>query len=217
VNNPATIRAWERAKHWIGWISPPGVVTYRELDSTNVFDSGRAAFSRYWGVTTITPGKQSRLRSFRSSLAIGRTGYTSLPGGPGGRAGALGGGGLAVSRHSLHPQEAIEFVRFLIRAEIHSSEQGEGSNQPGQPEIYDLPLISDAYGHSEKSGQRKSSVVTRPSIVAGSTYEQVTRAYISALHSVLTGESRAPESAAELEKQLVKITGFRTGPPQAAD
>jgi len=31
---------------------------------------------------------------------------------------------------------------------------------------------------------------------------------------VLTGERRAPEAAAELQKDLVNITGFRTGPPQ---
>jgi hypothetical protein len=43
----------------------------------------------------------------------------------------------------------------------------------------------------------------------------VTRAYISAVHSVLTGEKGAPEVAAALEKELVAITGFRTGPPKA--
>src|SRR5580700_4575679 len=36
VNNPQTIRAWQRAAHWIGYISPPGVVGYREWDSLNV-------------------------------------------------------------------------------------------------------------------------------------------------------------------------------------
>jgi trehalose/maltose transport system substrate-binding protein len=48
VNNPAATRAWERARHWIGTISPPGVVAYQERDSQNVFDSGRAAFNRLW-------------------------------------------------------------------------------------------------------------------------------------------------------------------------
>jgi trehalose/maltose transport system substrate-binding protein len=43
VNNPAAIRAWQRAAHWIGWITPPGVVAYRELDSMNVWNSGGAA------------------------------------------------------------------------------------------------------------------------------------------------------------------------------
>ncbi len=53
VNNPAAIRAWQRARHWIGWISPPSVVAYRELDSINVFDSGEAAFNRVWLGTSV--------------------------------------------------------------------------------------------------------------------------------------------------------------------
>jgi hypothetical protein len=37
-----------------------------------------------------------------------------------------------------------------------------------------------------------------------------------AVHSVLTREKTAPEAAAALEKKLVEITGFKTGPPPTA-
>lgn len=219
VNNPGAIRAWQRAKRWVGWISPPSVIAYREGDAMNVLDSGGAAFGRVWGGTTITPGKQFRLHHLRSSLTASRTGYTSVPGGPGGRAGTLGGSGMAISRHSLHPQEAIELVRFLTRAEIQSREQEESAsaNLLAQPKVYDLPSLSDPMDHSEKSGQHRSGVVSRPSTVVGPKYEQVTRAYFGAVHAVLTGQKGAPEAAAELEKELIKITGFRTGPPKPAD
>lgn len=214
VNNPAAIRAWLRAKRWIGWISPPSVVSYRELDSRNVFESGRAAFVRDWEGTTITPNSQPRLVYWGGPPAV-RTGFSSVPGGPGGRAGALGGSGLAVSRHSAHPQEAIKLVKFLIRARTQlAEEQGSGANQL---EIYNLPSISGQHSHSEKFAQRQSGTVSRPSSVAGRKYEEVTRAYIDAVRSVLTGERKAPEAAAELEKQLIKITGFNTGPPRALD
>jgi len=59
VNNPAAIRAWQRAKRWIGSISPPAVIAYREIDSMNAFGSGKAAFNRVWLGTTITRSKQS--------------------------------------------------------------------------------------------------------------------------------------------------------------
>jgi trehalose/maltose transport system substrate-binding protein len=46
VNNEDAIRAWQRAAHWIGWISPPSVTAYEDVDSVNDFeDSGKAAFS----------------------------------------------------------------------------------------------------------------------------------------------------------------------------
>jgi len=220
VNNPAAIRAWQRAKHWIGWISPPSVVAYREIDSMNVFDSGGAAFDRVWGGTTITPSGQFRLHHLRDSMKASWTGYTRIPGGPEGQAGTLGGSGVAVSQHSVHAQEAIELVRFLIGEEIHSSEQEQASADPAaQLTVYDLPSISDPHKPSEKWSQSKGGVgvVSRPSAEAGSKYEQVTKAYFGAVHSVLTGQQGAQEAAVELERQLIKITGFSAGPPKRID
>jgi hypothetical protein len=48
---------------------------------------------------------------------------------------------------------------------------------------------------------------------AGEKYEEVSRAYIRAVRSVLTGDKIPPVAAAELEKELVEITGFSQGPP----
>jgi len=58
-----------------------------------------------------------------------------------------------------------------------------------------------------------SGVVARPSTVAGRKYEEVSRAYIQAVRSVLLGQSKAPEAAASLERELVRITGFKPGAP----
>jgi ABC-type glycerol-3-phosphate transport system substrate-binding protein len=215
VNNPATIRAWQRARRWIGWISPPSVLSYRETDSMNAFDAGDAAFSRAWAETTITPTGQPRLLRWRDSLVVDRTGYTSVPGGPGGRAGTLGGSGLAVSLHSAHPQEGIELVRFMTRAQVQSIRQTENNpaTRPAQPEVHDLPSIPDPPERTKKAGQQRSGVISRPSRVTGHAYEQVTAAYVAAVHSVLTGEKGAPEAAAALEKRLVEITGFHAAAP----
>jgi trehalose/maltose transport system substrate-binding protein len=39
INNPQTIRAWERAARWVGTISPPGVVAYAKWDAENAGSS----------------------------------------------------------------------------------------------------------------------------------------------------------------------------------
>lgn len=215
VNNPAAIRAWQRARHWIGWISPPSVVAYQELDSMNVFDSGEAAFGRVWGGATIPLSGKSRLTHARSSKLFSETGYASIPGGSGGWAGTLGGSGLAVSSHSLHPQEAVELVRFLVREQIQLSRQGATAQPSAQPEPLDMPSLQDSHTHGGLSNQ--SGIARRPSGVSGRAYEQVAKAYIDAVHSVLTGQRGAPEAAAELERHLIQITGFRTGPPKTLD
>ena len=85
-----------------------------------------------------------------------------------------------------------------------------------QAEFSDTPSISEPYVSPTGSNQR-ASIVARPSVAAGSRYKEVSRAYIDAVHSVLTGQRGAPEAAAELERQLIEITGFSAGPPKTAD
>lgn len=207
VNNPAAIRAWQRAARWIGTISPPGVVAYQEEDSLGVWDSGNAAFMRswQWGYRLTHP-RQSPLRD--------RTGYTSMPGGRGGRVGTLGGIGLAVSRSSAHPREAIALIRFLIARELQPKAGPTHLKRGTEPQLDGLPQILEAYAPSPQLNQQSSRLVSRPSNVTGLAYEHVTHAYFQAVHSVLTGQRGAPEAAAELAKQLTQITGFRPGPPK---
>jgi len=60
-------------------------------------------------------------------------------------------------------------------------------------------------------------LVIRPSSETGSQYERIARAYIDAVHSVLTGEKAAPQAAAALEKELMRITSFKSGAPLKGD
>jgi len=126
----------------------------------------------------------------------------------------LGGSGLAVSRHSSHRKEAIELVRFLIRAQIHSN-QVEDIAVVNQLDLQSLPSVSSASRNPKEA--LRTRLVIRPSTETGSQYEQIARAYIDAVHSVLTGEKPAPQAAAALEKRLVRITGFKTGAPLKGD
>lgn len=146
-----------------------------------------------------------------------KTGYTSMPGGPGGRAGTLGGTGLAISRHSAHRQQAIELVRFLVRTELQSHEESAGNRTNPGPELRDLPSLLELYVLGSKSRRQKSVAVVRPASVAGRAYEEVTKAYIGAVHAVLTGHKGAPQAAAELEKHLLQITGSAGRTRQSAN
>jgi trehalose/maltose transport system substrate-binding protein len=182
-------------------------VAYRETDSLNDWASGNAAFRRSWEWGyRLTHPNESPVRD--------RTGYTSMPGGRRERVDTLGGFGLAVSRSSAHPREAVALIRFLIARELRSKTDP-SHPEPATPQLYDLPQILQAYARSSQPSQQSSRLVSRPSNVTGHSYEDVTQAYIKAVHSVLTGERSAPMAAAALEKQLVAITGFKTGPPKA--
>jgi len=216
VNNPQVIRAWQRASRWVGTISPPAVTAYGLWDAQNLWGSGKAAFLRGWqsDYSVLTGGWPfAAPGSAGSSIDATQIGVTSVPGGPAGRADTLGGNGLAISRTSAHPREALELIRFLLRIDGQLIRTHEHSQSPAGVELYELPQGLNPYPQLAEATQNGGVLVARPSIVAGDKYEEVSRGYIRALHSVLTGEKAPSVAAADLEKELVQITGFSSGPP----
>jgi trehalose/maltose transport system substrate-binding protein len=207
VNNENAIGAWQRAAHWIGWISPPSVTAYEDVDSVNDFeDSGKAAFSLGWtsDYSLTLPVK---------STMYGKMGVTSVPSGKIG-VGTLGGFGLGISGRSKHQREAIALVRFLAHKEAASI----SAELPTGTALYRLPTMLKAYSRS-MPGTRPpgDGIVIRPSMLLGRNYDDVSRAYAEAVHSVLTGKNSAPKAAAELETELEHITGFPKGPPEPTE
>jgi len=220
VNNKRVIRAWKRAARWVGTISPPGVVAYGKWDAHNIWGEGKAAFLRGWQSDYSLMERSwpfSGPGSVRSSGNFVKIGLTSVPGGKAGRASTLGGNGLAISRTSAHPHEAVELIRFLLRRDANRVSANAHSEVPKDLELYEQPVILEPYPQLDALKQHRGGVVARPSIPAGQKYEEVTRAYIGAVHSVLTGETHPSVATAALEKKLVEITSFRTGPPPERD
>ena len=212
VNNPQAIQAWQRARQWVGSISPPGVVSYGKWDADNVWISGKTAFHRGWasdislatGLTTPPAGAT-------------RYGVTSVPGGRAGRASTLGGNGLSVSRASTHAREAVELIQFLRRRDLERARDTARLEPPARLELRELPVGLKPFSPTGESEPRGGRVVARPSVVAGQRYEEVTRAYIREVRSVLTGEQAPAAAAQALERELTSITGFRSGPPLAKE
>ena len=185
----------------------PGLVVYGKWDAENLWGPGKTAFHRGWASDISLIALQV------PPAGATAFGVTSMPGGSAGRVGTLGGNALAVPRASAHPQEAIEMIRFLRRRDIQRRRARENSRPPGQLELFELPSILQPYPGLAQENQDGAGVVSRPSVVTRDKYEAVSRAYIRALHSVLTGEKTAPIAAAALEKELIAITGFKSGPP----
>jgi trehalose/maltose transport system substrate-binding protein len=208
VNNPDAIRSWQRAAHWIGWISPPSVTSLQEWDAVNAFyHAGNSAFFRGWARSYILSVRD--IPSVRDTIGI-----TSIPAGQNAQVATLGGFGLGLSLSSTHTAEALQLIRFLIHREIEIEEARADYESQNWPELYDPSAILRAKRNSADNGKLQGSgVVARPSTAAGGKYEEVSRAYIQAVRSVLLGQSKAPEAAASLEEELVRITGFKPGPP----
>jgi trehalose/maltose transport system substrate-binding protein len=201
VNNANVIRAWERAANWVGSISPPSVVSYTATDAENKFwVSGEAAFLLSWAIVYEIFAEDKPFRD--------QAGVTSVPAGTSARLATMGGYALGISRFSAHRAEAVKFIQFLLhkQAEFRATHP----QKPGRKvQYFEAPAVmKEIYPWWSKPGETGGSeIVSRPSTVAGSNYEAVSKAYTQALHSVLTRESTAPAAAAALENQLARIMG----------
>ena len=199
VNNPNVIRTWERAAHWVNWISPPSVVSYTATDAENKFwISGEAAFLLSHAIVYEIFAADKPFRDL--------AGVTSVPAGKSARVGTIGGYALGISKASVHRDECVKFVQFLMRknAEFRATHPHDPDRKV---EYFEVPtIIQEIYPWWYKPGDSGGSEsLSRPSVVAGAKYEAVSTAYTSALHSVLTRESTAPAAAAALEKELTRI------------
>jgi trehalose/maltose transport system substrate-binding protein len=208
VNNPNVIKAWERAAHWVGWISPPSVVSYTTTDSENKFwVSGNAAFQLEWALTYEFGVLK---KPFRDEVGV-----TSFPAGKAARVAEVGAYSLGISRTSAHRAEAVKLIQFLIHKQAESLASPHLERPGRKVEYFEVPLVmTKIYPWWCKPGESAgSAVVLRPSVVAGSNYEAASKAYSHALHSVLTRESTAPAAAAALENELVQIMRHNKAQP----
>jgi len=209
VNNPKTVRAWEMAARWIGSISPPGVIAYQEWDALNIWRAGEAAFMRSW---TGWLGPYIGVRSGLSPGTADKFDVAPLPGGPGGRTGTLGGHSYGVSRYSLHPEAAVMLVRYLTRRDVELRRLQTYSGVPTIPDLYQDPAVLAASPYLPALQKAyKRGFALRPSTETGKKYSEVSRAYFESVHAVLTGQSTAAKALADLQAELIRITGLAAG------
>jgi trehalose/maltose transport system substrate-binding protein len=209
VNNAHAIHAWERAAGWVGSVSPPGVSAYKEWDSFNIWQAGKAAFMRNWPNAYVSARAENSPTRNRFDIA-------PLPAGKAGSAATLGGQGYGVSRYSSHPREAASLVRFLTSG----AEQARRCRAPSGP-----PTIAALYQDSEVLKQNPyfktillaftRGAAVRPSTVAGKNYPQVSRAYFEAVNAVLSHKASASEEAAKLQHGLEQIVTKTANNPSA--
>ena len=200
VDNPAAVQAVTRAAGWVSRISPPGVLNYAEEEARGVFQSGDAVFMRNWPYAwSLSQGADSPVR--------GKVGVAPLPGGAGGRSvSTLGGWQLAVSRYSRHPATAAELVRYLVSAAEQKRRAIRGSFNPTIPALYQDPEVLAAAPFFADLMPIMRTAVARPSAATGSKYNQVSHAFWSAVHQVLSGKGTAEAGLNTLQRRLDRLS-----------
>jgi len=198
VNNPQAIEAFERARGWVGTISPQDVTTFRETETLNVWTAGNAAFARNWPYMWSS--------SQEAPAVAGKVGVAPLPMGTGEgarNAATLGGWQLMVSRYSENPDAAMELVRFFCSPEVQTSFAVERSMLPTIGSVYDSPDVAAASEFIPRLRDVfEGGAVARPSSVSADLYAEVSSFYYTTLNEILSGSTPAADGAASMEEDI---------------
>ncbi len=202
IDNAKAAAAINMAKSWVGTISPPGVTSYQEEDARGVWQVGNAAFMRNWPYA-YAPGQSA------DSPIKDKFGVEALPSATadGQHAATLGGWQLAVSRFSKHQAAAADLVKYLTSAQVETDRAVKGSFLPSRLAIYDAPQVEQQNPFIHQLKPVFASAVARPATVTKQKYNQVSSAFWTAVHNVLTGQAQANQALAGLKQQLTRIKG----------
>lgn len=202
VNNDQAISAFERAKGWIGTVTPQAVVNYKEPEGVSAFTAGNVGFMRHWA------GTHAALEDPQSSVA-GRIGVSLLPKGSGGKArnaDCLGGWNLMLSTFSKNQDPGIAFIRYMTSPELQLSMSVERANPSTIPTVYDDPNLAQAQPFIAQLKQIfLDGAVARPSTVTAENYADVSQIYFQQLNAILSGSTSAKDGAASMESQIKNL------------
>lgn len=205
LDQPAAIQATTFLRDCISKyaISPPGVTTYDEEQSRQIFGAGRAVFLRNW------PYAWEKFQEPDSPVR-GKIGITRMPMAPGGaHASTLGGFGFAVARSSPHKDQAWMLAKFLTdlpqTIQVYQktgtllAEKAFYLNNPD-------PAIAQMY-------QVFQSTVPRPMTPQYAQASDILQRHLSAaLTSLETPEDAMREAARETRLLLPKPQAKKGGP-----
>lgn len=200
VNNEANAAMLELAASWVGTISPDGVTGYQEEDARATWQAGNAAFMRNWPYAYgLGQGDDSAVKDL-FSVALLPTGEAGT------RAATQGGWQMGVSRYAENQDAAAAVAIYFTSATVQQYRALE-SYLPTIESLYSNEEILAAYPYWADLYPILQNTVTRPSTVSGAAYNEVSTAFFTSVHSVLTGESDAATALELLELDLQEIVG----------
>lgn len=167
-------------------ITPEGVLTYKEEDARRLFTEGNALFLRNWPYAwSMVEGEESKIRG-RAGIAPlphseGETGYSTI-----------GGWNIALSSYSEHPEESLDFLRFITDEKAMKERAIKGGYLPTLRSTYLDEDVLAANPHFARFFEVFKNTRTRP---RSPHYPRMSDIMQENVHRALTGELD-PETAA---------------------
>ncbi|MBX7246878.1 MAG: ABC transporter substrate-binding protein [Candidatus Sumerlaeaceae bacterium] len=195
INNPRALSALDRARKWVGGISPPNVTDLDEDETRKIFEQGNAAFMRNWSYA------YSVMRAENSPVAT-KFKITQIPAGDSGHFSTLGGWQLAVSRYSRQPEEAIKLAKWLTAAPRQEIRAIQGSFLPSRPAVYETSATAAAIPQIAEMKEILVNTVPRPSGPTTERYSEVSTLIFTRINKVLRGELEPGPALEALDSEI---------------
>jgi trehalose/maltose transport system substrate-binding protein len=135
-----------------------------------------------------------------------------MPSGAASSARTVGGFGLAVSKYSLHRDEAVDAVCRLASDVVQRDRAAVTGAVPTRPNLCkQFGVLSSTPFNGTLAAHVSDGLVSRPSRAAGTKYDAVSRAYARSVHSALTKQQTVSASVAQFQTELQQIMDKATG------
>ncbi len=195
LNNPAAIRAIERARRWVGTIAPAEVLTSTEEDTRRIFQRGDAIFMRNWPYAY-------RMLKAEPTLAD-RFAVAPLPHAPGlPSVATIGGSQLGVSRYAGDLDSALAFVEHMTSPQAQKLRALVGSYIPTLTSVQCDPAVLRAIPYLPAFDNVQ--LIARPSAQIGSLYNRVSAVIFQQIHQIMRGADAAT-TVADLASNLQRM------------
>ncbi len=198
LDKPQTVEAIEFLKSTIAsQISPPGVTTYQEEETRQIFQNGNSVFLRNWPYVWPLANKESS--AINGKIAIKPMVHTKN-----GSSGAcLGGWALGISKSSKHPEEAWKAIKYFTSEEAQRKFVLEAGFVPSRRELFLDPQIVAKYPHYPELLKVVDKAVLRPPIAQYAQASDILQRYLSAALTNRLTPQVAMKNAASETRQLL--------------
>ena len=177
-------------------ISPDGVLTYKEEDSRRLFTEGQSLFLRNWPyVWSMAEGEGSKINGLAGIAPLPhaerQTSYSTI-----------GGWNVALSTYSEHPDEALDFLRFITGEKSMKKRAIEGGYLPTLRSTYEDADVLAANPHFASFSEVFQNTRNRP---RSPHYPRMSDIIQENVHRALTYEIEPGDAAANMVRELAEI------------
>lgn len=200
ADHPAATALVGDIASWVGLQAPQATLLADYGRTVEQYAAGRAALMRGW--LAAWPA----LADAAPEIAA-VTGLAPLPAGPAGRAATLGGWLIGVAGNSRAPAAAVELARFLTGEAEQRRRAAELGLAPTRLDLLADPLLMARHPQLAAAAAVLPHTVARPSAIAGSSYQLLSREVAAEIHAALRGETTAADALAAIDRRIERLSG----------